>query len=52
MKSCGEEIQVRCNISTIVITDMKVKPGNQAVHIESIDISYVLTRYNDKSLKT
>ena len=48
MKGCGEEIQVRCNFSTIVITGMQVKPRNQVVHIETIDPSYVLTRYDNK----
>ena len=52
MKGCGEEIRARCNISTIVITGVQVKPRNQAVHIETIDLSYVLTRYDNKSLKS
>ena len=52
MKSCGEEIQVRCNISTIVITGVQVKPRNQAVHIETIDFSYILTRYDNEYLKS
>ena len=52
MKGCGEEIQVRCNFSTIITTGVQVKPRNQVVHIETIDLSYVLTRYANKSLKS
>ena len=52
MKGCGEETQVRCNVSNVLITGVQVKPKNQAVHIETIDFSYVLTRYDSKSLKS
>ena len=52
MKGCGEEIRARCIFSTIVITGMQVKPRNQAVHIETIDLSYVLARYDNKYLKS
>ena len=52
MKGCGEETQVRCNFSNSLITGMQVKPKNQDVHIETIGFSYVLTRYNNKSLKS
>ena len=37
MKGCGEETQVRCNVSNVLITGVQVKPKNQAVHIETID---------------
>ena len=36
----------------VLITGVQVKPRNQAVHIETIDFSYVLTRYDNKSLKS
>ena len=52
MKGCGEEIQVRCKFSTTLITGVQVKPKNQAVHIETIDFSYLLTRYDNKSLNS
>ena len=52
MKSCGEEIRARCNISTIVIIGVQVKTRNQDVHIETIDLSYVLARYDNKYLKS
>ena len=51
MKGRGEEIQVRCNISTIVITGVQVKPRNQALHIETIDISYILTKVQQQIFK-
>ena len=40
MKGHGEEIQVKCNFSTIVITGVQVKPRNHPVHIDNIDLSY------------
>ena len=42
MKGFGEEIQVRYNFSTIVITGVQVKPRNHDVDIENIDFSYVM----------
>ena len=52
MKGCGEETQVRCNFSNVLKTGMQVNPKNQTVHIETIDFSYVLRRYDNKSLKS
>ena len=52
MKGCGEETRDRCNFSKVLITGVQVNPRNQAVHIETIDLSYVLTRYDYKSLKS
>ena len=50
-KDCGEEVQVSCNNTTIIIVGVQVNPRNRAVHIETIDLSYVLTRYDNKYLK-
>ena len=38
MKSCGEEIQVSCNNTAIVIIGMQVNPKHWALHIETIDL--------------
>ena len=51
MNSCSEEIQVSCNNTIIVIIVLQVNPKYWVMHIQTIDILYILTKYDNNSFK-